>query len=207
VELTVNDEHHENLLCTPVDLEVLAVGHLFAAGLIGSYDHVLSLSVEPESFRIRVRCAGGPSTAGSLPQILPRGDTFPLESIRTWVRAMFDQAAIRRDTGGGMHSAGLADRGGLRFFYEDVGRHNAVDKVIGRGLVDRIDFSRCCLLSSGRVAVEIAAKIVAAGIPIVASRSIPTTAAYEMAVSRGLTLIGRVASDSPVVYTRGDRLA
>jgi FdhD protein len=105
-----------------------------------------------------------------------------------------------------MHSAGLADRGGLRWIFEDVGRHNAVDKVIGRGLVEHIDFSRCCLVSSGRIAAEIAQKAVAAGIPVFASRSIPTTAAYEMAAERGLTLIGRIASDSPVVYTMRERV-
>jgi FdhD protein len=108
---------------------------------------------------------------------------------------------------GGLHAAGLfSARGKLIDAAEDIGRHNAVDKVIGRGLVDRVDFSRCCLVTSGRVALEIAAKICAAGIPIAASRSIPTTAAYELAVEKGLTVIGRIVSDSPIVYTRADRL-
>ena len=119
---------------------------------------------------------------------------------------MFDRAALRRETGG-VHSAGLADRTGLLFFYEDVGRHNAVDKTIGRGLVGGVDFSRCCLICSGRIAVEMAAKTIAAGIPIFASRSMPTTAAYEMAVEKGLTMIGRCSSPSPVVYTMRGRVS
>ena len=118
---------------------------------------------------------------------------------------MFDRAVLRRETGG-MHSAGLADRNGLRWFYEDVGRHNAVDKVIGRGLVDGVNFSRCCLICSGRIAAEMAAKTIAAGIPIFASRSMPTTAAYEMAIEKGLTMIGRCSSPSPVVYSMGERV-
>jgi FdhD protein len=96
---------------------------------------------------------------------------------------------------------------GLRWFYEDVGRHNAVDKAIGRGLVDGVDFSRCCLICSGRLAVEMAAKTIAAGIPIFASRSMPTTAAYDMAVEKGLTMIGRCSSPSPVVYTMRERVS
>jgi FdhD protein len=202
VELEVNGERLATVMCTPIDLDVFAVGHLFTAGLIGSYEDIRELSLEPRSGCIRVRCTRSSPPARSLPQ----GDTFPLETIRGWVRQMFDRASSRREAGGGMHSAGLADRSGLRFSYEDVGRHNAVDKVIGRGLVDRVDFSRCCLVTSGRVALEIAAKICAAGIPIAASRSIPTTAAYELAVEKGLTVIGRIVSDSPIVYTRADRL-
>jgi formate dehydrogenase accessory protein FdhD len=84
---------------------------------------------------------------------------------------MFDRATIRKETGG-MHSAGLADRNGVRYVYEDVERHNAIDKAIGRGLIDRVDFSRCCLFSSGRIAADMAAKAIAAGIPIFVSRNI-----------------------------------
>ena len=162
---------------------------------------------------VRLRVSLARHAAARLParppargRLLPRGEPFPLASISGWVREMFDRADIRRGTGGGMHSAGLADRDGLRCVYEDVGRHNAVDKVIGRGFADKVDFSLCCLVSSGRIAADMAARAIAAGVPIFASRSIPTTAAYELAVERGLTMIGRVASQSPIVYTGGDWL-
>jgi FdhD protein len=205
VPIEVNGERLATLMCTPRDLDVLALGHLFTRGMIASVDDVTSLRIDGEGVHVRVRRPPA-NPANPAARSLPRGEALPLTSIRGWVREMFARADIRRGTGGGMHSAGLADRGGLRWMYEDVGRHNAVDKVIGRGLVERVDFSRSCLISSGRIAVEIAAKVVAAGIPIVASRSIPTTATYEMAVERGLTMIGRIASDSPIVYTGGERL-
>jgi FdhD protein len=205
VVLEVNGTGFASLMCTPIDLDVLALGHLLTIGTIASFDDVVSVSIDRDSSRIRVRCSSGTaSRIRPLPN-LPRGETFPLASISGWAREMFDRAAIRKETGG-MHSAGLADRGGLLFVYEDVGRHNAVDKVIGRGLVDGVDFSRCCLICSGRIAVEMAAKTLAAGIPIFASRSMPTTAAYEMAVEKGLTMIGRCSSPSPVVYTMRERV-
>jgi FdhD protein len=205
VVLAVNGACVATLMCTPRDLDVLALGHLLTRRIISSLDDVLSLVISPDSARVDVRCADSP-VAGTRPiPTLPQGETFPLASISGWAREMFDRAAMRKETGG-MHSAALADRDGLRCVYEDVGRHNAVDKVIGRGLLDKVDYSRCCLISSGRIAVEMAAKVIAAGIPVFASRSIPTTAAYEMAVEQHLTMIGRISSLSPVVYTMRERI-
>ena len=89
---------------------------------------------------------------------------------------------------------------------EDVGRHNAVDKALGRGFMDGVDFASACALTSGRVAADMILKIIAAGIPVVASRSIPTTAAAELAEAAGVTIVGRVADESPVVYTRPERI-
>jgi FdhD protein len=206
VVLEVNGAGVATLMCTPRDLDVLALGHLLTSGVISSPDEVLDLVISPDNTRVSVRCPSGRAPRSRPLPKLPRGETFALASISGWAGEMFDRAAIRKETGG-MHSAALADRGGLLFVYEDVGRHNAVDKVAGRGLRDRVDFSRCCLICSGRIAVEMAAKTIAAGIPIFASRSIPTTAAYGIAVEKGLTMIGRCSSPSPVVYTMRERVS
>jgi FdhD protein len=205
VVLEVNGTGITTLMCTPRDLDVLALGHLLTSGTISSPDEVMSVVVSPDSARVSVRCSSGTASGIRPLPNLPRGETFPLALISGWVREMFDRAALRKETGG-MHSAGLADRDGFRWFYEDVGRHNAIDKVIGRGLVERVDFSRCCLICSGRIAVEMAMKTIAAGIPIFASRSMATTAAYEMAIEKGLTMIGRCSSPSPVVYSMHERV-
>ena len=206
VSLEVNGACIATLMCTPRDLDVLAIGYLKTSGTISSADEVLSLVISPDNARVSVRCPPRPAAGARPPGKLPKGETFPLASIGVWAREMFERASMRKDTGG-MHSAGLADPGGLLFFYEDVGRHNAVDKAVGRGLVDGVDFSRCCLICSGRIAVDMAAKTVAAGIPIFASRSMPTTAAYELALEKGLTMIGRCASPTPVVYTMRGRVS
>jgi FdhD protein len=206
VTLEVNGACVATLMCTPIGLDVLAIGFLLTSGTIASAEEVLGLVISPDNARVSVQCPPRPAAgARSLPN-LPKGETFPLASIGAWAREMFARAALRRETGG-MHSAAMADRTGLLCVYEDVGRHNAVDKVIGRGLLDRVDFSRCCLICSGRIAVDMAAKAVAAGVPVFASRSIPTTAAFEMAVEKGLTMIGRCASPAPLVYTMRGRVS
>ena len=204
VALEANGASIATLMCTPRDLDVLAIGNLLTGGIIASIDDVESVSVAPDNSRIVVRCASGvvPRKPGVPPRPLPRGEAFPMESLRAWAAEMFARAAIYQQTGG-VHCAALADRDGVRCVYEDVGRHNAIDKAIGRGLVDRLDFSRCCLISSGRIAAEMAAKAIAAGIPVFVSRSIPTTAAYELAARQGLAMIGRIGSPSPVVYGHG----
>jgi hypothetical protein len=77
---------------------------------------------------------------------------------------------------------------------------------IGRGCVDLVDFSSACLLTSGRISADMILKAVAARVPVVVPRSIPTTAAFEIAEASGVTVVGRIGDDEPIVYTRPDRI-
>jgi FdhD protein len=81
-----------------------------------------------------------------------------------------------------------------------------VDKVLGRGFLDSIDFSRSVMLTSGRIAADMLQKAARAGVPILVSRSIPTTEAYSLALEAGITLVGRIGTQNPLVYTRADRI-
>src|SRR5262245_24761405 len=112
------------------------------------------------------------------------------------------------DETGGLHAAGLFQRDGrLIQAAEDVGRHNAVDKVIGRMLMrDALPLSDCALFVSGRTSFEIIQKAIFAGIPLVASVSAPSTLAVDLAKELGVTLVGFVRGDSFNIYAHAHRV-
>jgi FdhD protein len=109
---------------------------------------------------------------------------------------------------GGLHAAALFDADGTMLAVrEDIGRHNAVDKVIGWALEnDRIPLSTAVLLVSGRASFELTQKAVMAGVPVLAAVSAPSSLAVDLACESGLTLVAFLRGDSMNVYARPDRI-
>jgi FdhD protein len=109
---------------------------------------------------------------------------------------------------GGLHAAGLfAIDGTLELIAEDVGRHNAVDKIVGRRLIeDRLPLDQSVLLVSGRTSFELVQKALLAGVPLIAAVSAPSSLAIQLAESSGITLCGFVRGESFNIYSHGERI-
>jgi FdhD protein len=107
---------------------------------------------------------------------------------------------------GGVHSAALADNGSILFFSEDIGRHNAVDKLIGKAFLESVSVENKVLLTSGRVTSEIMTKAARNRFPVLISRAAPSCMAVNLAEDMGITLVGFARGDRMNVYSWPNRI-
>jgi FdhD protein len=132
--------------------------------------------------------------------------TVPASALLDFMGRMYREQIVFQETGG-THGVALATPDGDFFLLaEDVGRHNAMDKVIGRALLHGRDLSRMVALLSGRISFEMALKSIRAGIPILAAVSAPTSMALNLAQELNLTLAGFVRNQRLNIYTNPHRL-
>jgi FdhD protein len=223
VWLEVNGRPAVTWMCTPDQLEELVVGWLHGEGYIERADDLRSLrpcatdlgfwAVVPdeaiaavaadERRRVLASGCGAVSIAladpASIRRTVPRGDAPPTDQMRLLFKDMMARGKRYHETGG-IHAAALTDGAALLAHAEDVGRHNAVDKVIGTVLLARRDPTGLGLLVTGRISAELAFKAARAGLSWVATVSVPTTLATAIAARAGLLLIGRAVSGSPQVH-------
>ena len=221
VAIEVDGRREALLRATPDALRELTAGHLRARGRIASAADLAALDVEGArgvesggGAVVRVTLAGSapawdPTHPGTLEHVLScaacapsltRGAGAPpsRERFAALLEALYASAPRYEDTGG-MHAAGLSDGERLLFPFEDVGRHNAVDKTIGAALLADPPRRGLGLVLSARISGEIAFKAARAGLAWVASRSLPTTLAVAVAERAGLPLVAR-AGRTPTLF-------
>ncbi|MFI5341350.1 MAG: formate dehydrogenase accessory sulfurtransferase FdhD, partial [Candidatus Methylomirabilales bacterium] len=223
LSLYVNGQELVTLLCTPSKLEALVVGFLSFEGIIRGLEDIQSLTVldgdgyadvrltsdfVPPRRRIHTSgCGGGITfsleTHGSA--ALQDDSTVDPRSLFPLIRELSVEAQAYRESRG-IHAAALAEGEKLLIVAEDVGRHNALDKVCGEALLRGISAAGKILLATGRISSEMLRKAAHMGTALVISRTSATTLSIELAKRLGLTLIGYVRGDSFTVYSHPERL-
>jgi FdhD protein len=213
----VNGTRFLTLLCTPVKLEALVIGYLWMEMVISEVGEIAALEVSPVDGRVDVSlthpvdlpteriltsgCGGG-ITFRIDHRLFPRlTSTLQVSStqLSARMRDLF-AAAVLYKASRGIHGAALADADGLLLTAEDVGRHNAVDKIKGEALLRGIPTIDRILLSTGRVSSEMLLKAARMGVPIVASRTSPTEMAVGLAEQLNITVCGYVRPDGFNLY-------
>ncbi|PYM03539.1 MAG: formate dehydrogenase accessory sulfurtransferase FdhD [Candidatus Rokuibacteriota bacterium] len=221
--VSVNGERFLTLLCSPTKLDALVVGYLWMEKVIASTSEVtglelsevdgnaavtLSHPVELPTERILTSGCGGGITFRIDHRLFPKLHS----SRRITPGALSDRmkdlfaAAVQYQRSRGIHGAALTDGERLLVVAEDVGRHNAVDKVKGEALLRGIPTEDLILLSTGRISSEMLLKAARMGVPVVASRTSPTEMAIALAEQLNITVCGYVRQGSLDLYA-GDALA
>jgi len=232
LEIRVGRKPIATTMRTPGHDEELAAGFFFSEGIVRDPDDIADLSLCTDN-RVVVELANGvkaklntaqrfgtiSSSCGlcgktsieairqNFPAIRATALRIDIETLLSLPEKLRDAQSDFAHTGG-IHAAGIFDvNGELKIAREDIGRHNAVDKAIGRAFLDgRVPLDSHVLLVSGRASFEIIQKALAAGIPIVAAVSAPSSLAVEFARDSNQTLIGFLRPPSFNIYSHIERV-
>ena len=218
--LFVNGRHAMTAMMSPVALEDFVTGYLFTEQIVRSVDEIESIKIEKNRLSVLTKnlfkvlgpkktilsgCGGSASfiDAEKLPKIRSDFSVSPA-TIGTLVKSVLNSELHK--TTGGIHIVALCDRETIIAVSEDIGRHNALDRVIGHGLRSGIDFSRTFTIVSGRISSEMVRKCLIAGIPVIVSRGATTTLAVDIAEKTGLTVVGFARGGKMIIYSHPHRI-
>lgn len=203
LKLDVNDKEFNTFYCTPKDLKELAVGYLMSRGVIGAKQDILSIEIIEKKNSAKIQIA----------EQMTRSQKEPLENpmaikIQTIYQIMgknVKPTELFMETGG-FHSVAIYDGDQEVITIMDVARHNAVDKVIGYCVLNDIDCRDKILVVSGRISSDMISKAEKGNIPVVLSKSAPTSLSISRADEAGITLVGFVRGEQMNVYTHPNRI-
>ena len=222
--IILNNLELVTLLCTPIDINYLAVGFLFSEGLIKNKTDIKKVIVDSTKGIVRVETQSNLDAPSDtlFKRIITsgcgRGASFynitdmqnqtkvvskvmvSANNVLGLTREFQRRSDVYKATHG-VHSAALCDSKRILVFNEDVGRHNAVDKIFGECLLKDIPTDEHIVITSGRISSEILLKVAHRNIPILISVSAPTDLGVRLAIELGITLIGLVRGRKMTVYT------
>ncbi len=224
VAIYVNGQELATVMCSPIDQEAMAVGFLYNEGVIDSMaeiglvqKNVVGTTVDvllthsnfnpPRRMVLTSGCGGGITLQYLTEAHPPLESDFATTPAVIWQRMRDLQGAAQLyNRVRGVHTALLADEAQMRVSAEDIGRHNAVDKITGKALQAGMDTTDCLLLTSGRISSEMLTKARRMRVPIVVSRTAPTSVAVRLAQAWGICIVGYVRQGGMRVYTHPQRL-
>jgi FdhD protein len=222
LRILINGKEMLSMYCTPLMIRELVVGMLMSENIItGKWCSDRISIVFGEEVTVDVPAEGDVSIEGAVitsgciggitfpkrATLQKTDDTFTISAARLKeIFRDFQKLSGLHQLTGCVHSAGLSDGESMLCIAEDIGRHNAVDKVIGFAILEEIPFAGKIMLASGRLSSEIVAKCGRWGIPIVGSRTSPTSLALEIAEKCGVTVAGFIRGDRFNVYTNPQRI-
>jgi len=226
LSIYVNKEFYASLMCTPDEKIELAIGFLFAEGVISSMESIKSI-IElsenlicatlnhdlEEDFQNRKVLTSGCARGSMDLSIFEENNIKPVESryqyaahdILLMMKEFNHKSELFKQTGG-VHSCAICSNNSIQFFSEDIGRHSALDKVIGKALLKNITLEDKLLMTTGRISSDIAVKAARAGIPIIVSHSAPTDMALNIAKKTNITMIGFARGSRMSIYCGSDRI-
>jgi len=221
LRVSVNGKKVITLYCTPLMIKELIIGLFLTEGILTNKISPDKINIiYGEDIRVDIsagqdvlkkgmvtsRCLGGVTFNKKIKFEKVKDDfSITVEALKNIFKEFHQKSEFFRLTGC-FHSAALSDRNSILAYAEDIGRHNAVDKVIGYSILGDIPFTGKLMIVSCRISSEIISKCSRWGIPIIASRAAPTDLAIEIAEKSGITLAGFVRGDRLNVYTNPQRI-
>jgi FdhD protein len=227
--IVLNGEAWATLMCSPHFFELLAIGFLVSEGILQNHGDLKDVSCRPEQGIVWVHTADGKTPMDKAPRRIlasRRGkggysphffeDPEPIQPIAHMTRfaaqdlldlvVLLDKEAKTFRLTGGVHEAAMACGTGFVVSYEDIGRLNALDRILGYTFLNAVDPSDKAVLLSSRVSAEMLAKVARIGVPVVVSRAAPTCLSIDLAEQLGITLVGFARGSSLNVYTHPGRI-
>ncbi|WP_100065199.1 formate dehydrogenase accessory sulfurtransferase FdhD [Miniphocaeibacter massiliensis] len=226
----LNDEEFTSIVCSPFNLEEMAVGFLWSEGILRDKNRLKDIYVLENENKILIdiegfnkeletryfmksfnSCCGRARTSFYYANdaILCKkneSNISVLDSQITKQIGLLEQKAELFEKTGGVHCAALIEDGKVICFMEDIGRHNTLDKIAGYCFLNNISMENKIIVFTGRLSSEIVLKICKMEIPIIISRSAPTNLGIEIAKDMGITLCGFARNERYHIYSNSYRI-